>query len=414
MSRIFLGNFDFEHQLASPGYNRPARLAALNSELSAHLLPLTRPGDHVQFADDLPAGFLAGAVDAGIVDSADVAQAAPAAGSSIEPWGWSQPVLDTARSQGLLTEAPPIAAVRLVNSRMFSNQLETRLGIGLPGARTITAYNDLLDAISESASRSDIAFDQFSWVVKGEFSMACRERLLGRGEPTDPPSINWVTSRLARRQTLYFEPWLKSEIEVSTHWDIPPGDDEPTFIGTTTVFGGNTGNAALPSAAFPEMPHECREVILSTSRTVAYRVQAAGYFGPLGVDAMVYLDQAGQVRVRPIQDINGRWSMGRVALRLAERLAPDRYVEWSHVPAQEVCRHIGLQNTAEQEQFHQHRPLEITDAIDQSEWPIETVTGSRFVLTSPLWLAGRLPNRTSVLCICPLECRNSSNSAATS
>ncbi|OYW15327.1 MAG: hypothetical protein B7Z55_15100, partial [Planctomycetales bacterium 12-60-4] len=43
-------------------------------------------------------------------------------------------------------------------------------------------------------------------------------------------------------------------------------------------------------------------------------LQAAGYFGPVGIDAMWYRDANGKLACRPLQDINARWTMGRLAL----------------------------------------------------------------------------------------------------
>jgi hypothetical protein len=44
--------------------------------------------------------------------------------------------------------------------------------------------------------------------------------------------------------------------------------------------------------------------------------------GPVGVDAFVYRDAAGQVRLKPVVEINPRYTMGRVMLELMQRVAP--------------------------------------------------------------------------------------------
>jgi hypothetical protein len=61
---------------------------------------------------------------------------------------------------------------------------------------------------------------------------------------------------------------------------------------------------------------------IEIQRLVLERVQILGYTGPVGIDAMKYRDSRGQVRIRPLQDINARWTMGRLALGWRDLLAP--------------------------------------------------------------------------------------------
>jgi hypothetical protein len=44
-----------------------------------------------------------------------------------------------------------------------------------------------------------------------------------------------------------------------------------------------------------------------------------GYSGPVGVDAMVHRQPDGQLALRPVVEINVRFTMGRVAWELARR-----------------------------------------------------------------------------------------------
>jgi hypothetical protein len=48
----------------------------------------------------------------------------------------------------------------------------------------------------------------------------------------------------------------------------------------------------------------------------------AGYSGPVGIDAFVYRDIDGQCHLKPIVEINPRYTMGRVTLELMKRVAP--------------------------------------------------------------------------------------------
>jgi hypothetical protein len=63
---------------------------------------------------------------------------------------------------------------------------------------------------------------------------------------------------------------------------------------------------------------------------VALTLQRLGYFGPLGIDAMQNRDDAGEIRLRPLQDLNARYTMGRLALGFARLLPSNWCGSWLH------------------------------------------------------------------------------------
>lgn len=81
-------------------------------------------------------------------------------------------------------------------------------------------------------------------------------------------------------------------------------------VAEQVAVGGSWRGSGWSSERVPTI---WREAIEAT-RLVAQRVAAAGYFGPLGIDVMRYRDAAGQERLRPLQDLNARFTMGRLAL----------------------------------------------------------------------------------------------------
>ena len=397
MARIFLGNFDFEHQIATSGYNRPA-----------HLLPLTKPDDRVHFDEPLPHEFLAAAADAGLVHGRSVTNSPPAVSLQAAPWGWSETALRAASQLGCHVTAPPLDVVRRANSRTFSHELEIEIGKSLSGARRILAVDDLNDAIRRGARKWETPVSDFQWIVKAEFGMAGRERLTGRGDQLDKASINWLTSRLKQQHAAYFEPQVQPEIELSTQWDLPMGRAEsPTFLGMTEILPGCPGNGIRADDAFPEVSSETLQSIVATGRRIADQLHGDGYFGPLGIDAMVYTSTDGQAVVRPTQDINARWTMGRVALELYRRLNLTGDARWLHVPTEQICQRLGLETKRERQEFHRNHTLDVSDQMrrphEQSgqqplpSWTDQSDAWARCLLTSPLWLADRAPKRTGIL-----------------
>jgi hypothetical protein len=72
---------------------------------------------------------------------------------------------------------------------------------------------------------------------------------------------------------------------------------------------------------------------VETALRLATRLQKLGYFGPLGVDAMQYRDDAGRGRLRRLQDINARYTMGRLALGFRRILPAGWCGSWLHFRA---------------------------------------------------------------------------------
>ena len=70
---------------------------------------------------------------------------------------------------------------------------------------------------------------------------------------------------------------------------------------------------------------------VATGHRVARALQEIGYFGPLGIDAARYRTADGLERLRPIQDINARYTMGRIALGFQRLLKPGEHGSWIHV-----------------------------------------------------------------------------------
>ena len=71
-------------------------------------------------------------------------------------------------------------------------------------------------------------------------------------------------------------------------------------------------------------------------RTIHEWTQECGFSGPLGIDAYVYRDGSENLKIRPVCEINPRFTMGRVTLELRKRVAPGFNVCFKLLPAIEA------------------------------------------------------------------------------
>jgi hypothetical protein len=199
------------------------------------------------------------------------------------------------------------------------------LDVGLPGAAVAGSIDELFDAIGRVSAHNG------EWVVKAEFSNSSRERFLQRSNsPPDRGALSrWAARRLAMGQALIVEPWVERIDEVGVQLTIQR-NGEPRVEGVTGLLVDNAGRYR-GSEFTPALDNDPQwQDAIAIAMEAARHVQQAGYFGPLGIDAMRYRDAAGEIRLRPLQDINARWTMGRLSLGLRRLLHPGERGYWLH------------------------------------------------------------------------------------
>ena len=333
MRRFFYGNFDFEHRLADPGAEPSVPLKRLNAELASSWLAIAQAGDLLWTPQPIDVDFFRKSSLAGLPEMEPVTSLAMVpAGTEFLPWGYSSDVRKLAAKYRWRMDAPAEDAVRKANSRSTSEELERTWNVGLLGAQRIETFHQFLSAW-DSGERSGEP-----WVVKAEFGMSARERILGRGQPTEAHR-NWIHRRLSSQGVVFFEPWVDRLDEVGIQIDVPRVG-RPQLIGVTPMLVDERGqyagswfsDGASDNTALQDHWGDAIEVAVRA----ATHLQSLGYFGPLGIDAMLYRDESGEQRVRPLQDINARWTMGRLSLGLRRLLQPGEQGVWQHGPAREV------------------------------------------------------------------------------
>lgn len=311
--RLFFGNFDFEAGLAEPGARDEqvsARIRRLSAEMAPLWLSIAEDGDAIWCPEPIDEPFWADMAKRGFARVVPVSRLEHAPrGARLCPWGWNQKAVEWGRAAGLSIEAPPLDVVRAANSRRFSSEWEVRLGTALPGAVVLDDPVGVQDALN--------ALGVMRWVIKSEFSHAARERILGQGTTLEPAAAAWIRKRLERDSVLFLEPWVDRVTEIGVQWTVER-DGTVTLEGVTELLTHPDGRYL--GSRFQGVDREAawiREAV-DASCQVATDLGRKGYFGPLGIDAMLYRDPAGVgaggLAVRPIQDINARWTMGRLSL----------------------------------------------------------------------------------------------------
>ncbi len=302
------------------------------------------------------------AVSKGLVSQSDSESAAV---WDAVPWGWSDSAVAVLQKAGLRVNAPDIDVVRLINSRQFQSQFDAAIDIF--GVERLDSFGTLCRTLPEvnAAIKAACEYSQRGWVIKADLSHASRNRLLGTSSVLRSEHRAWLESRFASSESVYVEPWVERISECGLQFFVPQtGNALATiqFVGAAEMLTDDAGQyrgsivrSTIHDAVWQPAIDHCLQIARSAA--------AQGYFGPLGFDCMVFrCPKHGHRWLRLSHDINGRLTMGRVALSLRKFLEPGETGIWVH------AANSGLQNGNR------------TDEVS---------SGSvRIIPTSPGWIGG--------------------------
>lgn len=265
-------------------------------------------------------------------------------GVEYQPWGWSEAAIRWGQRLGLHFSSPDPHVVKLINSRKFlapydgcfpfrieaepnaDYQIEVEAG-GLPGGRLCWSAHEVSDALQEFAA---LGFS--NWVIKSNLSQAARNRVCGDGARIPATTQNWLLKRFVDEQPVYVEPWFERVAECGLQFHVPPStsQDSIEFVGSCEMLTDRSGRYRGSIVSTVAGRRWSQPAILQCKK-IAAAARQRGFFGPLGMDCMLIRHGVdGGLWLRPCHDINGRFTMGRVALSLRHWLRPGEFGFWCH------------------------------------------------------------------------------------
>ena len=147
----------------------------------------------------------------------------------------------------------------------------------------------------------------------------------------------WIANAVENGRQLVVEPWLERVLDFSVQQEMT--DESLKLCGYTGLINDAKGqfqaNTAAPGhqkkipadliALFPEPPDIAQRLHALYADIFALledKLRRANYIGPVGIDAFACRDAAGKIRLKPVVEINPRYTMGRVTVELMKHVAP--------------------------------------------------------------------------------------------
>jgi hypothetical protein len=315
MPRIFLSNFHFEHELADSRFVPTRKLLDINARNALSWVKMAREGDvivlpEVAAANEIAANIREVAKGAEVV-SGDRLPVGPEWIAT--PWGWTTTMLELSKKSRWAFNAPSIDVVKRVNSRRYASELESTTMLQPEPSLLAGSMDDVTSFLNQSAPSP--------WLIKGEFGMSGRERIRVKGSLLNASQLGWLKREFSAGRAVVIEPMLDRLDEVSVHYDVEPDGvaHRVGIVALTSDARGQFAQAVVGTGEDQQTRYAEWETVLSHTDHAAQEASRIGYVGPLGIDAMRYRTHDGEMGFRPLQDINARWTMGRLALELARK-----------------------------------------------------------------------------------------------
>jgi len=261
--------------------------------------------------------------------------------ASLEPWGWCPRARDALAplEPQLVGEArvPTRDELETLHRRVRSKEWSAELLVELADAEPAWAGAAGLagrpgavahDRAAVDAAIAELAAAGAAWVglkaPHGASGRGARRAEVGR--PVDAGQTGWIERTLREQGALVVEPWLDRAVDLSVQLHVDgPGAARVLGVGRFLTDRRGQYEGAVLGRAVDDLDPAVRRalaesipVLRRVGAQVGRRLAEAGYRGPAGVDALLARVD-GALRVRPLVEVNPRWTMGRLAHELARR-----------------------------------------------------------------------------------------------
>jgi uncharacterized ferritin-like protein (DUF455 family) len=163
-------------------------------------------------------------------------------------------------------------------------------------------------------------------------------RILSAAELSGPLG-GWMENTIRSQGVIVIEPWLDKVHDLSIQLEIE--SDQIRILEARKFLTGKQfeyrGTFLGPlrdsfDSAALRLLQEALPSWKALARDLGQELRAKGYQGPVGIDAMIYQG----LRLKPIVEINPRWTMGRVALSLEKHIQPGTPAFWGFLSCREI------------------------------------------------------------------------------
>ncbi len=227
--------------------------------------------------------------------------------------------------------APP-ELTRAVHDKAFARRVAEEAGVVPPSLRGVGLVLEPELCLDPERARLRLAEQIASWpgpfrksfVLKPRQGGSARGRHPGHHGRFDARTLAPALARLGARGGAVLEPWLERERDFSAQMLVEP-DGTLRLLGTLEILAAPSGRplghrGTLDTrgriASGLDEDATLREAAAAAGRAA----RDAGYRGPLGLDGFRFRAPGGGSEIRPLVEINARFTVGMVVIGLLRRV----------------------------------------------------------------------------------------------
>lgn len=350
---VFLGNFEVEEQWARGEHTLPRFSAASASAVVNHMdelaLLLAGPDDHVVLKTRPEEAYLdyLGTLGVGLprIHAAESGKPSrtvtedaledatllrslrelASSGAQLALHGISEVEERLSRATGLPLGGPPAEICKAVNSKVYSRRVADELGIRQPRGWACETLEELSGAFAEAGvggTRPVVVKEAFGVSGKG-IAVLESER---RRDRLYRMIAKRVESSEQRRVAFVVEEWVEKSGDLNYQFTVGrDGSVHFDFVKEQLTEGGVHKGHRIPA----DLSRTQLQVLTETAGMLGKRLSMDGFFGVVGVDAMI--DPSGGIY--PVVEINARNNMSTYQVPLQERfVGPGQLALARHYP----------------------------------------------------------------------------------
>lgn len=232
---------------------------------------------------------------------------------SLETWGPSRSIFSWAQKKELSYPSPSFELTAEIQSKKFVHQFTPRLS----KAALLTTFSEVNQWIQQTDGPK-VLKTIFGTSANGHFH-------LDRGGSL----ASFLERSFSKGHPVIGEPWVERTFDFSSQWHIGSTIE---LLGLTVFETSSSGSYQATHAGPQEKLFKERgwaiEPHLYSAQTLLKQIQKMGFFGSLGIDSFIYLDN-GREKLWPIVELNARKTMSWVALQIQQKKYQQQVIRMS-------------------------------------------------------------------------------------